>query len=434
MAIANTVVYNLQSDGSGYNGGGFVDDTGTYPSQVDYSQQATAQLSITDGASVDGSAVLTSVTGGFTAAMEGNIVCISAGTNHILGFYEIVTYTDTNTVTLDRDCATGGNMSAATCKVGGAWNFDQSSMYSTFLSSSTLVVGPNGSNPKIYIKAGSYTLLADFSITFFSSSASQSRFAGYQTAYDDNPTGTNRPLIDCDTFFFADSGGYSQYENLRFTGTDTTYVVREAGDYAKWINCYFESTATSAYAFSNSGGNDTRFHGCEFTGGTSACLYSASSGSTPRLYGCYIHDGVTGLSSGSGGFTAVGSIFDTLSLQGIVIAGTSQAVNNCVFYNCGTGISAGNAFLLTTINNIFHTCTTGITFNQPYAGYFSVSHNCWYNNGTDIGGAGTAFYIGAYDIEADPLFTDPANGDFSLGGSSPCLGTGIGAHLTGATI
>ena len=92
MALSASTVFEVRSDGSDTNGGGYVSG-GT-----DYSQQAAAQLSVADAACA-GNTTVTSATGGFTSAMIGNLMYLSTGP----GWYLIRAYTDGNTVTIERN-------------------------------------------------------------------------------------------------------------------------------------------------------------------------------------------------------------------------------------------------------------------------------------------------------------------------------------------
>lgn len=116
MALDADTVFEVRSDGNDDNGGGYV----TGGSGTDYSQQAAAQLTLTDLACTTGGTTLTSATGGFTSEMVDNLIQVKSGTNFTAGWYHITAYTDTNTVTLDRDPTNGSNASAGTGSVGGA--------------------------------------------------------------------------------------------------------------------------------------------------------------------------------------------------------------------------------------------------------------------------------------------------------------------------
>ena len=119
MALAATTVWEVRATGNDNNGGGF--NAAQTSAGTDYSQQDAPQLAATDLACVDTTTTLTSATGGFTAAMVGNVIQIVSGTNDVPGWYEITAYTNTNTVTIDRTCATpGSNMTSGVGNVGGA--------------------------------------------------------------------------------------------------------------------------------------------------------------------------------------------------------------------------------------------------------------------------------------------------------------------------
>jgi hypothetical protein len=116
MAIDATTIWEFRAtNGSATNGL----NPGT---SVDYSDQNSSQLSLTDCATSGiGVTTLTSATGGFTAAMEGNVMYLHTGTNLTDGWYQITGYTDTNTIALDRAPDDGvGGVSAGDCEVGGA--------------------------------------------------------------------------------------------------------------------------------------------------------------------------------------------------------------------------------------------------------------------------------------------------------------------------
>ena len=117
-ALPNGTTWEVRHAGSDANGGGFVTGAGG----TDYSQQSAAQFSGTMLASAGGSTnpcVVTSGTHNFVSTDVGNIMQISAGTNWITGFYEIVS-TGTNAATLDRACGTAASISGGSWAEGGA--------------------------------------------------------------------------------------------------------------------------------------------------------------------------------------------------------------------------------------------------------------------------------------------------------------------------
>src|SRR5216683_6950940 len=106
MAFTANTLWELRPDGSTQNGMGF-DPTST---GTDYSQQAAAQLTVTDAVG-NSTTTITSATGGFTAPMVGNGLHVNSN------LYQIVSVTNTTTIIVDR--ATG-TFSGQTLKVGGA--------------------------------------------------------------------------------------------------------------------------------------------------------------------------------------------------------------------------------------------------------------------------------------------------------------------------
>src|SRR5712691_11517011 len=114
---ANTIWEVRPTNGSNLNGACF--DSTIANAGTDYSQQNTAQLSLSDMATTGVTTTVTSVTGGFTAAMIGNCLRIDSGTNWTLGWYQITAVTDTNTLPVDRAPTSAAGVSG-TGKVGGA--------------------------------------------------------------------------------------------------------------------------------------------------------------------------------------------------------------------------------------------------------------------------------------------------------------------------
>ena len=198
MGLSANTVWEIRQDGDDNNGGGYVSDAGT----TDYSQQAAAQLSVSDGAtSGTGVTTLTSATGGFTAQMVGSIVHLYSGTNLTAGWYEISGYTDTNTVTLDRAPDDGvGGVSGATCKVGGALA-SIGGLGAVFSTADEAVAGMLAFmkySASDYALSSTSANAAGGSLDLNANSMNGRRFAliGYDTTRTRGNTDENRPRID----------------------------------------------------------------------------------------------------------------------------------------------------------------------------------------------------------------------------------------------
>ncbi len=408
MTIAADTDWELRSTGATTNGGGFYDSNpGT---SVDYSQQDAAQLSLSDIATDGAGTGVSSVTGGFTAAMEGNCMYIS-GSGFTTGWYQITAYTDTNNVTIDRSA--GATQTGGTGNVGGAWLLNQTD--------ATLFFGTTnkGTYNTCYWKLATYSgvITAAFQVA-----ATYHRWEGYQTTRGDYPQLTNRPYLN-----FGNTAGAAQW----------------TGAYGRVYNMMFNSdyTGSSAITFSGSGifhvhrntkvtrtGYNTYAMQWGYDWGQAfACEFVSSSGTALQYYDegfkmsfCYIHDSIGGVARFSSG--AKGSVFDNCifdTLTGVAMSMYyANKVMNCTFYNCLTGVLC-SSFYSSVTNSIFHSCTTAINTTKDNLS----DNNYFYNNTADFVGGVIA---GPFDaLATDPKLVDPANQDFTLDAGSPCFDTGI---------
>jgi hypothetical protein len=362
----------------------------------DYSQQAAAQLTLTDLACAAASTTLTSATGGFTALMVYNVIHIVSGTNDIPGWYQITAYSDTNTVTIDRTCATGGDMSAATGSVGGVWEFGTAVDDDFF---EAKVAGNI-----VFIKSGTHATLGE---TIAASPAGTGalliRVIGYDTSRAVRPTGDNRPLIQCGAYYFqASSGGWWTFENLRGTGT-SSFVFYFVGGNCLAYNCKVTNSSgvASRVAFQGGSGTTNYFICCEgiSTNGTAF--------TTGVFVHCYAHDSVTTF---TGGTLMLFCVSDTGSTYGVSQA--SGLTMNNTFYGNGTGlyISATTTMSI-VINNIFDGNTTGIDASGAKGSTLLLFNS--FDNTTDLA-ANVAGAIQDGNQTGDPGLNNPAAGDFSI--------------------
>lgn len=406
MAFTSTGVIEIRDSGNAANGAYY--DVALANHGTDYSQQDAAQLSINDGA-CNNNTTLTSATGGFTAAMIANGVHI-AGNNFVTGFYVITAVASSNSCTLDRNPTSGAAASNGVCNVGGACTTLVAPL------STTIVAGTT-----IYIKKGTYAW-ATLTVTD-GTGAAGIKYIGYNAARNDVCVGANRPAITMSGAFVT--GSSASFRNLIFSGTFNGNLIT-AGTYCTFDNV--KGTMTNALAVTvfspNTSSSFTRCeavctNGYGFNGIWSLCC------------SCYAHDSLIGFLAGTATQTnavVVDCIADTCT-TGIQSNQAGTKVIGCSVYNCTTGILL-TAQAAGVYNSIISGCTTGVS--STAGTYLSQQRNDFnlYNNGA---GDVTQFAKEANCLSGNPLFTDPANGDFTLGGGSPAfsaagqVGTVVGA-------
>jgi parallel beta-helix repeat protein len=409
MAIHADTDWEIRSTGNDDNGAGFYDrDPGT---SVDYSQQDSAELTLTDLATDGAGTGLSSVTGGFTAAMAGNIIYIKSGTGFSVGYYEITAYTDTNNVTIDRSA--GISATAGTGSVGGG----RATITDAF---GEMLVDGND----VYLKSGTYTQTAHFNIANDGSDLSPIQLIGYQTTHDDYPTGDDRPLVAAGAWIFAVDQKW-HVKNIRLTTTDTSGL--KIGSGSAIINCksYNSSGTAGRYALYASS-TQSRILNSDAQSDNGTAIISFSS---YFAYGNYAHDSTTGIYLPSSGHANM-NVVDTCT-TGIQVAGTIScfAVNNTL-YNCTKGIyiSSSASAKHTFLNNDFESNTTGLDKNSTDRKTNIADFNNYNGNGTDINNVTQ----GVNASTDDPSFTDAGNGDFTNSLPSDAAPEDFGGTTTNA--
>ncbi len=404
-AIGATCVWEVRTTGAQENGGGYTSG-GT-----DYSQQDAAQLSLTDLVSADPWTTITSVTGGFTAAMIGNIIHItSSAANFTPGWYEIITRVDTNTITVDRACGSTGAGAAGVGAVGGAFLIG-GALDDDFFDS---VVAGN----TIYIKYGSYTLGEAVSALTAGTAPLPVNIIGYNAARATTPYLTDRPTLTAgaNAVVFPN---YWSMNNVIFTSTASVGIAGLG--YGTIYNCKITDATNSAITVNLNVGS-TKVISSEVSAiGTAAyAVYFNASGNL--LINSYIHDSVNCASLVANNSVIVGNIFTgcgtaigNASVYGTVI------INNTIYgasTPAGIGISGTTAHGIFVRNNIISYLATGATWStQENNSHWD--YNNYYNNTTaDRVNVPT----GANDIDVDPGFVNAGTGDFRVGTGMKAVG------------
>jgi parallel beta-helix repeat protein len=104
--------------------------------------------------------------------------------------------------------------------------------------------------------------------------------------------------------------------------------------------------------------------------------------------------------------------------------------HNTVAFNTGSegGIRLAEGYITpTVVNNIVVSNTYGIRAHTDASG--TLDYNDVRGNTTQDYDLPGALEPGPHDIQADPLFTNPAGDDFHLQASSPCIDAGTDAGV-----
>ncbi len=310
----------IRTGGAETNGGGF--DSTVTNAGTNYADQDAAQLSLTDLATSGVSANISSATGGFTAAMIGNVLRIASGTNFTADYYVVTAVADTNNATVDRNCATGAG-SGGVCKLGGAHvhikNYASSSgSGSNNPALATPLIGGNTINIR-----GGGTL--DPGSSDYDWSADYWSFPSGGNITGGNPkiVGYNgRPRISHRGILWF-TGSYVWVKNLSLFQSNATWTTHTWFDVttASYYNCIFDTNGIDGQVaqFGNGSNASGAMLCCEIrnTGGGAAA--STNFGIAHRhgggfIYGVWIH----GLRS-----------------NGIISNGCYGAMHNCLINGNG---------------------------------------------------------------------------------------------------
>ena len=402
MALPATGVIEIRSTATAnnVNGGGFNSARGG----TDYTLQNAAQLNPTDLTSVLASTTITSAIGGFTSVMVGNYIHITAGTNFVAGWYEIVTFTNANNVVVDRACTVTADGSAGVGYVGGAMSLNSTLDDDLF----EIAIAGN----VFYIKAGAYTLNESVSIAVAGSVSLEIKIEGYNTTRGDNPTEANRPSIAFGANTFK-LGNYWTIKNVSMTGTGTN-MLQGADTFSRVINCKIRnSTSTAGINAIFLNGNNCFIFKSEVISYRGAAI--TNNDTRNSFLGCYLHDSNKGIrftyldynthitncivsdNVHSNIIVESGNTADNILIQGNTIYGAENKL--------GVGINfAGTITRPRVFNNIISGCVTGVT--HPTAGQTTGfdDYNDYNNNTTDV----TNWTKGSNDIAVNPAFTSVA--------------------------
>ena len=375
------------------NGGGF----NSARSGTDYTLQDAAQLTQTDGTAA-GTTTFTSVAGGFTDAMKGNYLHITAATGLTVGWYEIVSVTDASNVVLDRTPGTG---SAATFYVGGAMSLNST------LDDELFEIGVAGN--KFYIKNGTYTLGEAVSVAAAGGAQNPIRIIGYNSTRDDNPTGSTRPTINGGANTFS-VGTAWHVGYVIFTGTAAAVFSSGSGSVIRNVKAINKSTTADRDAFEAR--TDTMFFACEGISYRGKALH-VNAISYVFVVGCWLHESVNGIGisgADSPRYHVLNTIISSCVTSAVAHSGGSHAnrflFSECTFFGStnttGTGLTFGSSMTtITIINCIITGFVTGVTHGANDLAGFDDFNN-YHNNDTNV----SNWTQGPNNVAIAPTFTN----------------------------
>ncbi len=411
-AIAGTTVVEIRSSASSanINGGGF-NPSNASPG-TDYSMQDGSQFSGTNLVSTNATTnpcVVTSATHNFVASDNGNIIYIRAGTSWTLNRFEIVS-TAGNAATLDRACGSVASISGGTWALGGALSMQNAN-------DGTTIAMFAGSGTQYWVKAGTYTITAAWSVQTAGTAARMGRFSGYSGTRGDNPTGTSRPLIKWTSALIGlNAPAYYIIENVSVNGpsTNASFGSLGIGGNSRVINCRVINTTTTVDIPASAPAAWSTMINNEFVS-YSGYAVNASSSSGLQFYGNYFHDSNYGIFSNYTGaqlnYILIGNIFGPAKTAAISFGaapnGAGQYLfNNNTFYGgetvtTGIGISlpGTSQLALLAYNNIFYGLTTAISIGANLNGNWE-DYNSFFNNGTNR----TLIDTGSHSVARNPGF------------------------------
>lgn len=378
MSIQQIVVWEVRpTNGSDTNGGGFI----TGATGTDYSQQNAAQYALTGLTTAAANAII--LTASASADMVGNIISITAGTNFIVGFYQILSVSVGVSITVDRNCTTAAG-ALGTANIGGALKtIPTATGLSTYTAASSSVPGP----VKIYVKAESTITLT----TQISPNANQSfAIIGYTTTRTDNGQVTITTATNS-TNIFSFTCPWLQLFNLKLTNTAATRArgctTGATNVDLTAVNCVFDGFNIAVTNTDSNGEMVCVLINCEIknsTAGSVGAVYMDSQRQCTVIAGCYFH----------------GNAGDGFRTNGAMTT-ASVTITDSIFYNnTGRGIywgpAGGGGFAYFFVKNTacFGNGIDGLALlgaNNPTS-MVSVVWNCVFvnNSGWGIKGAGTS--------------------------------------------
>jgi hypothetical protein len=162
-------------------------------------------------------------------------------------------------------------------------------------------------------------------------------------------------------------------------------------------------------------------------------------------YGDPANSNADGLDFGPGAGYVEGCIIHDFPDKGISIGGAPDTwTSRTLIYNCGFGIAVNSSIDCDLHDSVISGCSTGLFFrttgtNESFM--WGTNNIVWGNSNNVVLTGNSTLALsysdvqggapGAGNIDADPLFVNPPNGDYRLNPGSPARGTGYGGSDMG---
>jgi hypothetical protein len=206
--------------------------------------------------------------------------------------------------------------------------------------------------------------------------------------------------------------------NMRFTGATTDCYDDVNADYLTFINCRFDNAGADGIQVDNY----ASLYYCTMDNNSSE---GAALDADSAVLCCRAYNNGSWAATGVGGGHVVGCLAYN---NGGGFYHTGSNPSSTHMYNTvdqvdgGTGLQSGQtASSYAAINNIITNAGSGILVGTASEKAFANA-NLFFGNTTD---RDADLYYGDDDVVGDPLFTDSANGDYTIGGASPAVDAGL---------
>lgn len=405
---------------------------------IDYSQQASAQVSFTDLVIGATNTQLASAGNPFGKQWVGNIIQVNSGTGFTTGFYTLASVSGT-TATMDRAVGTASSTGGAGA-LGGAL----ASLSNLFTSSNSTTIAVAGN--RVW-QTGTQTITSELDFAGTGAASNRYAIAGYGSVRGDGTratitTATNS--IKLLAFHGVTAFEFSWFDFTSTAGTpgDGAHALSSNSTLVTFRYCLFSGfnvgingDYTVDYCFPH-------LHLFEVEVKNSVSHGVINSGHT-YCYGCYFHgnggDGARLTSDQGDGMKCYASVFASNSGNGFNDQSTSNVkemvlIGNSFYDNtdaCCLFDQSSSCVATVLINNILYGGTYGFDFSSPVTAAAINDLNIQVNNafGNNSSGArssGAPGGGGDVTLTGNP-FNNAGSGDFSLNGTA-----GAGAACTGA--